>query len=320
MMRETLRRVRKYWPQYRWSNVAAMIRHMAAPPETCDLDFTDRLVVITGATSGIGYLTARKFASRGARLLTINRNAEKSRALRTEIAHDFGVACDDLIADLSRLEDIHRVGNALAALGQPIHVLIHNAGMYLNRRGVTEDGVEMNLAVHFLAPFVINYLLRERMQRDGQGRILFVSSEGYRFAVWGLRLDDLGWEKRRYSGLGAYGAAKLAQILTMHILAEELAESGVTVNAMHPGMVRTSTGRENSPLYRWFKGSILDRLSQPATISAEALYYLGVSPALAGVTDRFFHLTHEEELAPPARDREVAERLWQIGLQLGRLA
>jgi retinol dehydrogenase-13 len=238
--------------------------------------------------------------------------------LRQEIQRDFGATCDDLIADLSRLEDVHRVASALAALAEPIDVLIHNAGPYLSRRTITKDGLEMNFAVHFLAPFVINYLLRGKMQRD-QTRIIFVSSEGYRFAVWGLRLDDLQWEKRRYAGLKAYGAAKLAQILSMHLLAQELHGSGVTVNAMHPGMVRTNTGRENRRLYRWFKQHMIDPLSQPADISAQALYYLGVSPALAGVTDRFFHLTRQEELAPPALDHEVAQDLWQIGLKLGRL-
>ena len=83
--------------------------------------------------------------------------------------------------------------------------------------------------------------------------------------------------------------------------------------------MRTNTGRENRRLYRWYKQHIIDHLSQPADISAEALYYLGVSPALAQVTDRFFHLTRKEELAPPALDRQVAERLWQISLKLGRL-
>jgi retinol dehydrogenase-13 len=318
-MQETLRPVLKYWSQYRWSNIIAMIRNMSASPDTCDLDFCDRQVVITGATSGIGYLTARKYASRGARLLTINRNKEKAEALREEIQRDFGTTCDYLIADLSCLKDIHRVGKALAGLAEPIDVLIHNAGLYLSRRTLTKDGLEMSFAVHFLAPFVINYLLREKMQRDRQGRIIFVNSEGYRFAVWGLRLDDLQWEKRRYGGLKAYGAAKIAQILMMHVLAEELQASGVTVNAMHPGMVRTNTGRENRRLYRWFKQHAIDQLSQPADISAKALYCLGVSPALAGVTDRFFHLTREEELAPPALDREVAEKLWQISLKLGGL-
>ena len=318
-MRATLGPVRKYWAQYRWANVMAMIRNMSARPDTCDLGYRDRQVVITGATSGIGYLTARTYASRGARLLTVNRSEARSEALRQEIQRDFGTPCDDLIADLGCLEDVHRVGKALAGLAEPIDVLIHNAGPYLSRRTQTVDGLEMNFAVHVLAPFVINYLLREKMQRDRQGRIIFVNSEGYRFAVWGLRLDDLQWKKRRYGGLKAYGAAKIAQILIMHLLAEELQASAVTVNAMHPGMVRTNTGRENRHLYRWYKQHIIDHLSQPADISAEALYYLGVSPALAGVTDRFFHLTREEELAPPALDREVAERLWQISLKLGRL-
>ncbi len=318
-MREVLPRIRKYWPQYHWSNVAAMIRNMSVPPDACDLDFTDRLVVITGATAGIGYHTARHYAKRGARLLTVNRNPAKSDALCAELRRDFQADCDYILADLSLLENMHRVGQALAALDTPIDVLIHNAGLYLNKRTLTADGLETNFAVHFLAPFVINHLSKEKLKRDGRGRILFVSSEGYRFAVWGLRLDDLQWEKRRYGGLKAYGAAKTAQILTMHILAEELAASGVTVNAMHPGMVRTNTGHENGRRYRWFKQNIIDHLSQPAEISAQALYYLGVSPALDGVTDRFFHLTREEELTPPARDREVGDRLWRISLQLGRL-
>lgn len=317
-MNDTLRRIKKYWPKYEWANVIAMIRNMSKPPAVCEADFTGLLVVITGATAGIGYHTARYYAARGARLLTVNRNPAKSEALCAELRRDFGAECDYILADLSLLEHMHRVGQTLTALDRSIDVIIHNAGLYLSRRTVTPDGLETNFAVHFLAPFVINYLVKEKLKRQGRGRILFVNSEGCRFAVWGLRMDDLQWEKRRYSGLKAYGSAKLAQILTMHILAAELAPYGVTVNAMHPGMVRTHSGSENGPLYRLFK-RVLDKLSQPAELSAQALYYLGVSPALEGVTDKFFHLTTEEELAPPARDMEEAEKLWTISLQLGRL-
>lgn len=318
-MRETWQAMRKYWPQYKWSNVAAMMRNMSKPPALCEDDFSGRLVVITGATAGIGYHTARYYAARGARLLTVNRNAEKSEALCAGLRRDFHAECDFILADLSLRENMHRVGRALAALDEPIDVLIHNAGLYLSRRQVTGDGLEVNFAVHFLAPFVINHLLKEKLKRDGRTRLLFVSSQGYRFAVWGLRFDDLQWETSRYSGLKAYGAAKLAQILTMHILADELAPSGVTVNAMHPGLVRTNTGHENDALYRLFKRN-LDKVSQSAELSAQALYYLGVSPALKGVTDKFFHLTTEEELTPPAQDREAAEKLWRISLNIGRLA
>jgi NAD(P)-dependent dehydrogenase (short-subunit alcohol dehydrogenase family) len=146
-----------------------------------------------------------------------------------------------------------------------------------------------------------------------------VNSEGYRFAVWGLRLDDLNWQKRRYSGLGAYGSAKIAQLLSMIIFNEYFKDSGVTINAMHPGAVRTGTGRENSAFYKWYKRSVIDRLSQSPEISAEALYYLGVSKEMDGVSGKFFNLTTEEELAPPALDREAAQKLWEVSLSMGGL-
>jgi retinol dehydrogenase-13 len=309
----------KYWPQYEWSNVGEMIRNLRTQPERCAEGFHDRLVVITGATSGIGYHTARKYAAHGAKLLTINRDEGKSVALCEELRSEFGVDCDYLLGDLSRLDDMQRVGQALAGMDETVEVLIHNAGLYLSRRTETADGLEMNFALHYLAPLVINHLITEKLISQERGRILLVSSEGYRFAVWGVRLDDLMWEKRRYSGLGAYGSAKTGQLLTMLLFAERFRETGVTINAMHPGLVQTNTGSENGLIYRFFKQRFVDRISQNPRISAEALYYLGVSPHIEGVSGRFFHLTREEELAPPARDREVAQCLWEMSLSLGRL-
>lgn len=296
-----------------------MVKNMQAPPERCESDFRARLVVITGATSGIGYYTARKYASQGAKLLLINRNREKSAALCAELRREFGADCDDLLGDLSSLADMHRLGRTLAQLDSPIDVLIHNAGLYVTGRTQTVDGLETNFALHCLAPFVINHLLADKLRSQARGRILLVSSEGYRFAVWGVRLDDLNWERRRFGGLRAYGAAKMGQLLLMMRFAEHFQGTGVTINAMHPGMVQTNTGNENGSLYRGFKRHVIDRISQQPQVSAEALYYLGASPAIEGVSGRFFHLTREEDLAPPARDREVAENLWEIALSLGRL-
>ncbi len=311
--------IRKYWGQYRWANVGAMIRNSMQAPDRCDDDCRGKMVVITGATSGIGYHTARKYASKGANLLTINRDERKSEALCRSLEGDFGVTCDYLRADLSRLAEVHRVGKALAAMDTPIDVLIHNAGIYISRRVLTEDGIEMTFAVNFLSSFVINQLIREKLKAEGRARVILVSSEGYRFAVWGLRLDDLNWERRRYTGMRAYGASKTAQLLALPLFHEQVSASGVTVNAMHPGMVVSNTGSDNGPLYRWYKRNFLDRISLSADVSAEALYYLGASPALAGVSGQFFNLTRQEELAPPARDREVAEALWHISLQMGGL-
>ena len=309
----------KYFKEYQWSNILAMIRNNRLDPKICTGDFTGKLVVITGATSGIGYHTARKYASRGARLLCINRNLQKSEALCLEIESEFGVRCDYKIADLSKLRDIHNVAGELSKLQDPIDVLIHNAGIYLTKRELSADGIEKVFVIQHLASFIINFILMDKLRSQTKARIIMVNSEGHRFAAWGLRLDDLNWDKRRYSGLKSYGSAKLAQLLSMIVLNEQLQNSGVSVNAMHPGAVRTDTGQENGPAYRWFKKNFLDKSLKSPEISAEALYYLGVSEEIEGVSGKFFNLTTEEEAAPPAMDRETALELWEKSLEMGGL-
>ena len=306
---------RQYFREYRWSNIAAMIRNNRAEPKICDADFTGRLVVITGATSGIGYAVARKYASRGADLLCVNRNREKSEALRNEIEREFGVKCDYRLADLSILSDIRRVAGEIAALDRPIDVMIHNAGVYMTKRELTTDGLEKVFVVQYLASFIMNCLLIGKFKSQNRGRIIMVNSEGHRFAAWGLHLDDLNWDRRRYTGLGSYGSAKLAQLLSMLVFAEHFNGTGVTINAMHPGAVKTETGQENGPVYKWFKRNFIDRTLKSPAISAEALFWLGASPEAEGITGKFFNLTTVEEPAPPALDMEVARELWQISLE-----
>jgi NAD(P)-dependent dehydrogenase (short-subunit alcohol dehydrogenase family) len=276
-------------------------------------------VVITGATSGIGYLTARKYASMGADLVCINRNPDRSEALKKEIVHDFGVRCEYLLADLSELEEIKRVAKELDQLPAEIHLLIHNAGTYLTKRVATADGLEKVFVVQYLAPFMINYLLMDKLKAQKSARIIMVNSEGHRFAAWGLRLDDLNWEKRRYTGLKSYGSAKTAQLLSLLIFNERFAGTGVSINAMHPGAVKTDTGQDNGPVYRWFKRHVIDRTLRSPEISAEALYYLGASKEIEGVSGKFYNLTTAEIPAPPALDREVACELWEKSLALGGL-
>ncbi len=310
---------RKYVKEYRWSNILAMIRNGRAEPLVCDEDFTGKLVVITGATSGIGYHTARKYASRGANLLCVNRNPGKSQALQREIEDEFGVSCDYRIADLSSLSDIFRVSNELAQLNKPIEVLIHNAGIYLTKRELTADGLEKVFVVHYLSSFIMNFILKDKLAAQGKARIIMVGSEAHRFEAWGVRLDDLNWERRRYSGLKSYGSAKMAQLLSMIVFSEKFENTGVTINTMHPGAVKTETGQENGPVYKWFKRNFLDRTLKSPEISAEALYYLGVSGEMESVSGKFFNLTTEEGPAPPALDREVAYELWDITIKMAGL-
>jgi retinol dehydrogenase 13 len=309
----------KYFKEYEWSNIFSMIRNNRSDPKICTENFNQKLVIITGATSGIGYITARKYASKGANLLCINRNKNKSEALCLEIESEYGVKCDYKIADLSNLHDIHNVAEELAKLGEPIDVLIHNAGTYLTKRELTPEGLEKVFTVHYLSSFIINYVLIDKLKSQEKARIIMVSSEGHRFAAWGLRLDDLNWEKRRYSGLKSYGSAKLAQLLSLIVFDEHFHNTGVSINAMHPGAVKTETGQENGPVYRWLKRNFIDNSLKSPQISAEALYYLGVSKELEAVSGKFFNLTTQEEPAPPALDKEVAYELWEKTLETVRL-
>lgn len=310
---------RTYFNSYRASDMLAMMRNNKSEPLQCSSDLQGQLVVITGATSGIGLETAREYARHGAKLLCINRNAEKSRALCDELRTAFGIECSDMVADLSRLRDMHRVGRDLAGLSEPIHVLIHNAGTYLTRRVETEDGLETVFAVNHLSSFVITYLLREKLLSQQGGRVIVVSSEAHRFAPWGLQLDDLNWTHRRYSGLGSYGSAKLAQLLAMVRFNELFEGSAVTINAVHPGAVRTESGKDNGAFYKWFKTRIIERNFRSARISADALYYAGVADALSTTSGKFFNLTTMENPAPPALDREAAADLWTTSLKLSGL-
>jgi retinol dehydrogenase 13 len=307
---------RKYFRQYTWSNIFAMIRNNLKGPESCAESFRGKLAVITGATAGIGYSTARKYASKGANLLCINRNPEKSERLRREIEIEFGVKCGIRIADLSSLGDVFRVSQELAELEEPIDVLIHNAGVYLTHRELTPEGFDKVLAVHYLAPFIMNRFLLDKLRAQSQARIIMVGSEGHRFAAWGLRLDDLNWDKRHYTGLGSYGSAKLAQLLCMPCFAERFQPTGVTINTMHPGAVKSDTGQENGALYRWFKRNFFDKTLKAPEVSAEAIYYLGAEPKLEGVTGKYFNLTTLEEPAPPALDMDVARELWEKTLAM----
>jgi retinol dehydrogenase 13 len=294
-----------------------MIRNLKLDPKISTDDFHQRLVVITGATSGIGYATARKYASHGADILCINRNEKNSKELCETLAREYDSKCSYLIADFSKLSEVHAVAKQLFFLDRNIDVLIHNAGVYITNKTLTEDNIETVFQTNYLSTFVLNYTLREKLKNQKSGRVLFVNSEAYRFAVSGLHLDDLSWNKHHYSGLKSYGAAKMAQLLSMIKINEYFRGTEITVNAMHPGNVKTNSGQNNGERYKFLKRVFVDRTARSADISAEALYYLGVSPQLEGISGKFFNLTTEEEPAPPALDKDAAEDLWKISLALG---
>ena len=310
---------RKYLKQYQWSNIFAMIHNLQLDPKICTDDFHNRLVVITGATSGIGYATSKIYASHGADILCINRNEDKSKHLCDTLKSQYNAECDYIIADFSILNDVHRAGEHLAKIDRTIDVLIHNAGIYMTKKSLTVDNLETVFQVDYLSTFILNHYVRQKFIKQKYGRIIFVNSEAHRFAVWGLHLDDLSWEKHRYSGSRSYGSAKTAQLLSMIKLDEYFSGTGVTVNAMHPGNVKTNSGQNNGKIYKFFKRLFIDSTAKSPEVSAEALYYLGVSRDVEKTSGKFFNLTTQEEPAPPALDREAAVKLWALSYKLGGL-
>ncbi len=310
----------KYIKQYDWSDFREFLLNEKRDPEICTNPFLGRLVVISGATSGIGYETAKIYASRGADILSINRNQEKSVQLTQMLEEEYGIQASFILADFTRLADVHRAARELAALNREIDVLIHNAGVYLTQKTTTDDQFEVMFQTIYLSAFIINYYLIEKFRKQDRGRIIFVSSEGHRFAITGIRLDDLNWEKRRYTGSKSYGSTKTAQLLSALKLSEIYQGSGVTVNAMHPGNVKSNMGETNGFLYKLSKRLLVDRTAKSPRVSAEALYTLGVDPKYGEISGKFFNLTTQEVPAPPALDREVADDLWDISIEMAGLS
>jgi len=296
----------KYLKEYKWSNIGEMIKNNKRDSEICKDSFSGKLVVISGTTSGIGDATAKLYASHGANLIMINRNEEKSKKQCDELQKKYNVSCKYIITDYTNLSEVINTGKKLIALEEDIDVIIHNAGVFQTTKTFTNDGIQKVFQVNYLSSFILNYMLKDKLSTQKEARIIFVNSEGHRLAIGGLRLDDLSWKKRHYSGLKGYGEAKTAQLLSMIAFVKYYEGTGVTINAMHPGNVKTNMGENNGKAYKLSKHLFVNPSSRSPEISAEALYYLGVSKEKANITGCFFNLTTKEIPAPHVLDSDMA--------------
>ena len=282
--------------------------------KTTDIRMDGKVSIITGATSGVGYHAARRLAEGGATLVLVCRNGEKAENLRKELFQTYASKAEVVLADFSRLSDVRKAAEFILGKYQRIDVLINNAGIHRTTRILTEEGFEMVFCVNHLASYLFTRLLLERMLKSAPARIIQVNSEGHRFG--GLDLDDLTWSQRHYVGLQGYGASKVAQLLTVWEFADLLEGTGVTINAMHPGAVRTNIGLDNGPLYRWSQRLFVRPLLRKANISGDAIFYLAAAPEVQNVSGKFFNRTVEESPMPHALDRELGKRVWQVSEEL----
>lgn len=246
--------------------------------------------------------------------MLVYRNPHTAAQVQAELQHTYGTQVDVLQADFSRLDEVRAAAAMLLTSYSRIDVLINNAGLHNTHRTLTAEGFETVFCVNHLASFLLTRLLLDRMVASAPSRILQVNSQGHRFG--GLDLTDLNWTRRRYRGLQGYGASKVAQLLTVWELAERLRGTGVAINAMHPGEVRTNIGMNNGPVYRFYKRYIISWMLKDPVISGEAIYYLVAAPEMSGVSGRFFNLTIDEKPAAHTLDRELGKRIWAISEQL----
>jgi NAD(P)-dependent dehydrogenase (short-subunit alcohol dehydrogenase family) len=275
-----------------------------------------KVCMVTGATSGIGLVTARALARQGATLIVVGRNPERGAATLSRIQQETGNSAVELmLADLSAQAQVRQLASEVQRRFAHLDVLINNAGALFTRRQLSTDGIEMTFALNHLAYFLLTNLLLDSLKASATARIVNVSSEAHRDA----RLDFADLQgQHRYSGWRAYARSKLANILFTYELARRLEGTSVVANALHPGFVATNFGRNNRGITAMFL-----RIAQLAAISpekgAQTIIYLATSPEVKGITGGYFVKQKAERSSQVSYDRAAAERLWQVSAELTRL-
>ncbi len=272
-----------------------------------------KVVMVTGATGGIGKETAKGLAYMGATVVLVSRSMEKLARVASEMKSE--TKNDDishLSCDLTSMDSVRRLASEFRERYDRLDVLINNAGEIINDRRISVDGNEYTLALDHLSHFLLTSLLLDIIRRSAPSRIINVSSMAH--IMGHIDFDDIMIEKG-YTPGKAYGQAKLANILFTYELARRLASTGVTVNCLHPGMVRTNFGKDTTGAWKLF---IL--LSKPFMISArkgaQTSIYLASSPEVVSVTGKFFAKKREKKSSKESYDKNTAKRLWEISEEL----
>jgi retinol dehydrogenase-14 len=269
-----------------------------------------RIVLVTGATAGIGKATAAGLAALGAHLAITGRDAGRAEAAASEIrAAGRGGQVDVFVADLSVQDEVRRLADEVLQRLPRLDVLVNNVGGYWNTRHVTADGLEHTFALNHLAPFLLTNLLLDRLNDSAPARVVIVSSHAHTGGR--IDFDDLQGE-RSYSGARAYNQSKLANVLFSYELARRLRGTSVTANALHPGVVRTSFGAEDPAGVQRLLVPLIRPFMKPPAQGAATSIHVASAPGLERVTGHYFANSKPRRSSGPSYDQEAAGRLWSI--------
>ncbi|KAG8009121.1 Retinol dehydrogenase 13 [Nibea albiflora] len=286
-----------------------------------------KTVVITGANTGIGKATARELAQRGGRIIMGCRDMEKCEAAAKEIR---GKTLNPHVyarrLDLASMKSIREFAEGIKQEEQRVDVLVNNAGVMRCPAWKTEDGFDMQFGVNHLGHFLLTNLLLDKLKESAPSRVINLASLAH--LVGEIDFEDLNWEKKKFDTKRAYCQSKLANVLFTRELAKRLQGkstgccicTGVTVNAVHPGIVATELGRHTGMHQSAFSSSVLSPLFsilvKSPELGAQPSVYLAVSEEMEGMTGRYYDVLLEKEPAPQALDEEAARRLWEVSSRL----
>ncbi len=263
----------------------------------------NKIVLITGATSGIGKEIAIGLANLGATIVFTTRDNSKGEKTRNELIAAINNENIDMVkCDLASFESIRNCCKEFKSKYDSLHVLINNAGVWDFKRRESKDEIENIFATNYLAPFLMTNLLLDVLKKSNPSHIINVTS-GMHYGT--INFDDIEF-KQKFSGAKAYRQSKLGLILFTRLLAKKLEGTGVTVNAVYPGMNKTDLGRDASG----FSRMIFKMMGKDPKIGAETSIYLASSPEVENITGEYFAKKKIKRSSTESYDKDLAEKLW----------
>jgi NAD(P)-dependent dehydrogenase (short-subunit alcohol dehydrogenase family) len=274
----------------------------------------NKTIIVTGATSGIGRITALELAKKGATVVLAVRNESKAKRAVANIRQEAGYdRVDYLIVDFASQASIRQMAAIFLTRYDRLDILINNHGKVNILRRETADGIEETFAVNHLGYFLLTNLLLERIIQSAPARIINISSGSHRDGR--IDFDNLQLQEG-YSWNRAYGNSKLANILFTIELAERLERTAVTANSLHPGWVATNIGANNVPIFGRLGKAIINLTAISPEKGAETTLYLATSPDVANVSGQYFYKCKPARPTAAAQDKAVARRLWEVSERL----
>ena len=265
--------------------------------------------LVTGATSGIGKITAAALAAGGAEVVITGRSKTKTEGVAKQIISDTGnKSVHFLIADYSDLQEVRGLAKAFNMRFTHLDILVNNAGAFFNTRKRTSYGVEMTFLVNHLAPFLLTNLLMESIRKSASARIINVSSDAHRYGS--MNFADLEYN-HFYFGFLAYARSKLANLLFTYELDRRLADTDISVNALHPGHVATNIFRTNFSIFGPLLKKIMGLFSLTPEKGAQTSIYLASSQEVEGISGKYFIKQEPIPASPLSYDLELAKELWE---------